>query len=350
MIERSAKFMGIWGVCLFLFSVFIYFISGILLPFLTALILAYALNPGVERLEKWGVPRLIATCSVVLVLFLSIGGFLFGIIPFLKAELMDLIHNLPSYSERAYTALIPFWEKLNGWEYFNFFQQKLSDHIEEMLSWIMKVIVNVLTSGMALANLISLVVITPILVFYLLRDWTLILKNVEKNLPKPYTQTIVSLGKEINKTLGGYVRGQAIVCLALTLIYTTGLWLVDFQYAFVVGGISGLLAFIPYVGFLTGLTVAVGLAFSQFSDLGSVGLVALVYGGAQVLEATLLTPKLVGDRIGLHPVWIIFALLVGGTLFGFMGVLFALPLAAMIGVLMRALMRVYRGSVYYKTS
>jgi len=212
----------------------------------------------------------------------------------------------------------------------------------------MKLVVNILTGGLVLANLLSLVVITPILVFYLLRDWKVFIEHLERNLPKNYRASIVNLGKEMNKSLGGYVRGQSVVCLCLATIYTTGLWLVGLDYAFTVGIISGLLAFIPYVGFIISFTVAIGLALAQFPDWISVGLVALVYATGQTLEATLLTPKLVGDRIGVHPVWIIFALFAGGSLFGFVGVLFALPVAAMTAVLVRAFMRSYRNSVYFK--
>lgn len=349
MISKTIKFAWVWGISILIVAIFLYSVSGILLPFIAALILAYALNPGVERLQKWGFPRVLATGVVVLLMLFIIGSVLFGAVPFLKDELIRLINNLPDYTERAYKAIEPWVIKVSAWSDFGRFQHKLSDHIEDMVSWAVKVIVNVLTGGMVLANLISLLVITPILVFYLLRDWKNLLKNVEMNLPQKYAKSIINLGKEMTATLGGYIRGQTIVCLSLAIIYSTGLWLVGLEYAITVGIVSGILAFVPYVGFITGLTVALGLALSQFSDWTSIGLVALVYATGQLLEATLLTPKLVGDRVGLHPVWIIFAILTGGALFGFVGVLFALPLAAMIGVLMRAFMRTYRESMYYKS-
>lgn len=345
---KSTKMAWVWVLTLLIITGFIYYVSGILLPFIAALVLAYALNPSVERLEKWGAPRVLSTILVVSFLFLLIGLFLFGAVPFLKDELSRLVRNLPNYTERAYDAILPILEKFNQWQDFSTLQEKLSDHVGDMVSWGIKVIVNILTGGLVLANLLSLVVITPILVFYLLRDWQVLLSHVEKNLPKKYTKTIIELGKEMNRTLGGYARGQAIVCMSLAVVYITGLWLVGLDYAFTVGLISGILAFIPYVGFLTGLILALSLALAQFSDWTSVGLVAVVYAVGQALESTLLTPKLVGDRIGLHPVWIIFALLAGGSLFGFIGVLLALPLAAMLGVLIRAFMRSYRASAYYK--
>ena len=337
----------VWLIVFALFVGAVYSISGILLPFIAALVLAYAMNPGVTRLEKWGIPRIPATIVMVILLFVIIGGLLFGAVPFLKDELVRLINNLPSYTERAYDAVMPYLQKFNKWQNVAQFQEKLSEHIGDMFSWAIKVVVNILTGGLVLANLLSLVVITPILVFYLLRDWKVLINNLEMNLPKHYRKNIVSLGKEMNKSLGGYVRGQSVVCLSLATIYSTGLWLVGLEYALTVGIISGFLAFIPYVGFIISFTVAIGLALAQFSDWLHVGLVAIVYATGQGLESTLLTPKLVGDRIGVHPVWIIFALLAGGSLFGFVGVLFALPVAAMVAVLVKAFMRMYRNSAYF---
>lgn len=330
-----------------IFMVFSYFFSGILFPFMAAFILAYVLNPGVERLESLGCPRVVLALISVLILLLAIGGLLFGVVPFLKDQLIYLVKNFPSYTHRIYQILMPHFEKFSQWEGGVDFQSKLSTYVGDIVSWGIKIILNILTGSFVLANILSLVVITPILVFYLLRDWKILLKHIEHNLPRSYRQTVLSLARDMNRALGGYVRGQSLVCLCLAIVYGAGLSLVGLEHGIIIGGISGVLAFVPYIGFIISFTVALGIALAQFSQLQSVGMVIGVYALGQILEATIFTPKLVGDRIGVHPVWIIFTLLAGGSVFGFFGVLFALPMAAIVAVGVRAVMGYYRKSAYY---
>jgi predicted PurR-regulated permease PerM len=185
--------------------------------------------------------------------------------------------------------------------------------------------------------------------FYLLRDWPKVLAAIDSALPLDHADTVRKLARQSNMAVAGYVRGQALVCLCLGTIYGVGLSLVGLQFGFVIGLIAGLISFIPFVGTLVGATMAIGMALAQFPpDWISVAKVAVVFLIGHLLEGNVLSPKLVGDRVGLHPVWIMFALLAGGSLFGFVGVLVAVPIAAVVGVVARHLLERYRASVFYR--
>ena len=218
----------------------------------------------------------------------------------------------------------------------------------DIARWVLRVIVSVLTSGLALANLISLIVITPIVSFYFLRDWPLMTRTVDRLFPLQNATKIRTVLSDINNTIGGYARGQALVCLTLGIYYAFALTLVGLDFSVLVGAIIGFIAFIPYIGAFTGFVLSLGIAFSQFNDWYSIGLVGLVFLLGQTLEGYLLIPKFVGDRIGLHPVWVIFSILTGGVLYGFIGVLIALPVAAALGVVVRFLIDEYKASPLYQ--
>jgi predicted PurR-regulated permease PerM len=211
----------------------------------------------------------------------------------------------------------------------------------------MEAVRRVLTGSLAVVNLLSLVFITPVVTFYLLRDWDRIVAKVDSWLPRDHADIIrVQMG-EINRTLSGFIRGQATVCLALGTIYGVGLSLVGLDLGLVIGMTSGMLSFIPYLGSITGFVTGMGLAFAQGADWHLPAMVAGVFAFGQVMEGNVLTPKLVGDKVGLHPVWIMFALLAGGTLFGFVGILLAVPVAAVIGVVVRFALSHYLASPIY---
>jgi predicted PurR-regulated permease PerM len=205
--------------------------------------------------------------------------------------------------------------------------------------------------GVAIINLLGLLFITPVVTFYLLRDWEKVLGAIDRALPLDHADTIRRLARESNAAVAGYVRGQALVCVSLGAIYGIGLTVVGLQFGFVIGLVAGLISFIPFVGTLVGATLSIGMALAQFPpDWLSVVKVAIVFAIGYGLESNFLSPKLVGDRVGLHPVWIMFALLAGGALFGFVGVLVAVPVAAVIGVLVRHLLGRYRESAIYRGS
>jgi predicted PurR-regulated permease PerM len=205
--------------------------------------------------------------------------------------------------------------------------------------------------GAAVINLLGLLFLTPVVTFYLLRDWPKVIAAINGALPLDHAATIRHLAHESNAAVAGYVRGQALVCLCLGTIYGVGLSLVGLQFGFVIGIIAGLISFIPFVGTLVGATLSIGMALAQFPPewIGVVK-VAIVFVVGHALEGNFLSPKLVGDRVGLHPVWIMFALLAGGSLFGFTGVLIAVPVAAVIGVVARHLLGRYHASTFYRGS
>ena len=209
-------------------------------------------------------------------------------------------------------------------------------------------IAGVVTSSVALANLLSLLFITPVVAFYLLRDWDRLKNQTNSLLPQRHAETIRQQLALVDRTLAGFVRGQATVCLVLAAYYGIGLTVIGVDFGLVVGIGIGLISFIPYLGSITGFVVSVGIALAQFDSWLPVGLVVGLFAFGQFLEGYVLTPRLVGDRVGLHPVWVIFALLAGGSLFGFVGLLLAVPAAAVIGVLTRFAVLRYRKSRYYQ--
>lgn len=328
----------------------LYLLHGILLPFLTGLLVAYAMNPAVRRFENWGISRGFGTGIMIFSFFLLIGLLLFIMIPFIQTELLRLATRVPQYGDRIMKALQPILdeaslyvephdiERLRGFA---------STYMGDLISWGIRVIANILTNSLALANLISLIVITPVVAFYCLRDWNKIINTIDGGVPRPYEPALRKIFIDINSTIGGFARGQSIVCLILAVYYSIALTIVGLDFSLIVGPVIGIMAFIPYIGAIVGFMLSMGIAMSQFSDWQSVGIIAAIFAVGQTCEGYFLIPYLVGDRIGLHPVWVIFALLAGGVLYGFVGILFALPVAAACGVLIRHAIAYYLKSPYY---
>lgn len=340
----------LWAAILIVSAFTIYSISNILLPFITGTFVAYALNPAVNKLEKWKISRGLTTPVLILSFFTLFGGLLFFAIPFLKTELINLAKLIPSYARKTLDTIQPHMDILSHYvdtKDFSQLQETATSHIGDMLSWSLNLFARVLTNSLAIANLISLIILTPIISFYMLRDWPRITQAITKILPRSQLPVIIEQAHKINQVLGAYIRGQATVCLILIVIYTTGLSLVGLNFSLTIGIVTGILSFIPYFGVLIGVTAGIGIALSQFPDWSSIGMVAGVFITGQIIEGYFLTPKLVGDSIGLHPVWIIFSLLAGGSLFGFIGIVLALPIAAVVGVLVRFLLSLYLNSPLY---
>lgn len=332
------------------FSASLYLLHNILMPFLTGLLVAYAMNPAVSRFEKWGISRDLGTAFMILSFFLAIGLLLFIAIPFIQTELLLLASHVPQYGERIVDTFKPFLDQASYYIGPNDIERLRSlagTYVGDVVKWGIRLLAGILTNSLALANLISLIVVTPVVAFYCLRDWNKIVNTVDRWLPRPYEPTIRHLFREINTTIGGFAKGQALVCLTVGLYYCLTLTLVKLDFSLIVGVLIGVMAFIPYVGAILGFMLSIGIALAQFSDWHSVGLVAGVFVVGQTLEAYLLIPYFVGDRIGLHPVWVIFSLLAGGVLYGFIGILFALPVAAAIGVLLRYALGRYLKSSFY---
>ena len=340
----------VWGIALVVFVALLVLLKGILLPFVAGMAIAYLLDPVCDRLERMGASRTLATTIVTVAFAVVVILLLLLIVPLAVQQTIEFLGSLPDFISRTHDRLLPYFTELQQ-------QLDLPDTAEmtdiararfgTALSWLAGLLQGVVGQGLALANLLSLIFITPVVAFYLLRDWDRLVGRIDDLLPRDHAGVIRAQAALVDQSLAGFARGQSMVCLTLALYYSIALLIVGLPFGVVVGLLAGLLAFIPYVGSLTGFVVSMAIAIGQFDDWWSVGVVALIFGLGQIMEGNFLTPKLVGDRVGLHPVWIIFALLAGGALFGFVGLLLAVPVAAVVGVLVRFSIGHYRASRLY---
>ncbi len=329
----------------------VYLFSAILLPFVAGMAVAYLLDPICDRLESAGLSRTWATAVVTLVFLAVIVLLILLVGPLIVGQVSGLIDRLPSYIEGLrgqFSTLLAAVEARLSPEVMARVRETLADSSGRIVSWATKLLGGLLMGGAAFANLLSLIFITPVVGFYLLRDWDHLVQRVDSWLPRDAAATVRAPAGLIDRTLAAWVRGQLTVCLVLGAIYAAGLTLAGLDFGLVVGLLAGLLSFVPFVGAAVGLIGSVGLALVQFDDWTRVAIVAGIFVAGQALEGNFLTPRLVGDRVGLHPVWVIFALLAGGALFGFVGMLLAVPVAATVGVLARFLLARYLESEIYR--
>jgi predicted PurR-regulated permease PerM len=346
--QRQYRF---WLAGLLLALIALYLLRAVLLPFVAGLALAYFLDPLCDRLEKWGCGRALATTIVLIGFGVLVIAVLLLLIPLIQSQIIGLVASLPALVAGLVARVEPLLqladEHLSPQEMADL-KAALGSQAGSVVQWVGGALGAMLSSGLALVNILSLIFITPVVTFYLLRDWDHLVARIDGCLPRQHADVIRAQARLIDQTLAGYARGQATVCLVLGVFYAAGLSVVGLDYGLVVGVLAGLLSFVPYVGTITGFVTSTGLAFAQFPDWLSIGLVFVIFLIGQALEGYVLTPRLVGDRIGLHPVWVIFALLAGGALFGFVGVLLGLPAAAVAGVLTRFGFGRYMGSTYYR--
>ncbi|MCE3255869.1 MAG: perM [Rickettsiaceae bacterium] len=330
-----------------LFLAFLYSIKSILSPFIVAVVLAYFLDPLADRLEKFGFSRIWATTIIWGSFLVSITLLLVLLLPLLYGQMVSLFAAIPGYVnvaiENFYPRAFSFATKY-GIDLEPDFRSYFSNQtISDIFSLSGNIVSNVMQSGIVLVNILSLIFITPILVFYMLRDWDLLINKINHYLPANYKKDIRGIFKDIDRTLSGYVHGQFNVCIILGIFYALGLSLVSLNFGFLVGFLTGIFSFIPYVGMLFGVLIAIFIGLFQWGiDSLHIGLVALVFLIGQILESNFLTPNLVGGKIGLHPVWIIFGVFVFGVLFGFFGILFAMPLTAICGVIIKFIVLQYK--------
>jgi len=338
-----------WAITIAVFGLILWLLHDVLLPFVAGLVLAYLLNPLANRIERAGAGRLIAALTIV-------GGFVLGsllliilVAPLLGNQLTALIAKLPAYLGRLQELVTdrPWLSKIVG-ESFSEAQQSTGELVKEAVGWFATFLKSLWSGGQALVSIFSLLIVTPIVAFYLIYDWNRMVSAVDSALPLPYRQTVRGLAGEMNAAIGGYFRGQSLVALLLGVYYGAALSLSGLNFGLLIGVLSGFLTFIPYVGSLTGLVVAVGVAVAQFwPDYPRILIVLGIFLFGQFFEGNVLSPKLVGERVGLHPLWLMFALFAFGYLLGFVGVLVAVPLAAAVGVLVRFALRRYLESPLY---
>lgn len=343
-----------WLAAAVVFLLALWFLNDILLPFVVGMVVAYFLDPVVARLQRLRLSRTMATTVVTVVAVLLSIGIVMAILPPLFGQLQELIVKAPEYVVKATLRIQPLLEPLLA----RLGLQPISvqDLQSQAGEWAGKAFAvaggvagGIAQGSVAIINLLGLLFITPVVTFYMLRDWEKVLAAIDSALPLDHADTIRKLARESDSAIAGYVRGQALVCLCLGSIYAIGLSLVGLQFGLAIGLVAGAISFIPFVGTFVGAVMAIGMALAQFPPewIGVVK-VAAVFLFGQALEGNVLSPKLVGDRVGLHPVWIMFALLAGGSLFGFVGILVAVPTAAIIGVIVRHLLRRYRESDIYR--
>jgi predicted PurR-regulated permease PerM len=343
-----------WVAAAVVFVLILWLLNDILLPFVVGIAVAYFLDPVVVRLQRVGLSRTWATTAVTILAVLLAVGVAMAILPPLFGQLQSLIVKAPQYIVQAATRVQPLIEPLRdklGLPSLSLqdLQADATQWAGQMLAIAGSVAGGLARRGVALINLLALVFLTPVVTFYLLRDWEKVIAALDGALPLDNAPTIRKLARESNAAIAGYVRGQALVCISLGTIYAVGLSLVGLQFGLIIGLIAGAISFIPFVGTFVGAVMALGMALAQFPpDWMSVIKVAAVFLFGQMMEGNVLSPKLVGDRVGLHPVWIMFALLAGGSLFGFVGILIAVPTAAVIGVVVRHLLGRYRESGIYR--
>ena len=347
----AGRQLRIWLVTLAVFILLLVTLRGILLPFVVGMAIAYILDPVCDMLEGWGLSRKWATAVVTLLFLLLVVVALVSIVPLLAQELTDFLSSLPDLIRQAQKRLVPLYETFRGRLHLPAISELngiVQERLGNAMAWLAQALQELLGRSLALASLLSLIFITPVVTFYMLRDWDLLVGRIDSLLPRAHVETVRMQMREIDRTLAGFARGQAMVCLTLATYYAVALAVIGLPFGIVVGLAAGLLTFIPYVGATTGFVISLAIALAQFGDWTRILLVVGVFVVGQVLEGNVLTPKLVGDRVGLHPVWIIFALLAGGALFGFLGLLLAVPTAAALGVLVRFFMARYLESSLYR--
>ncbi len=317
----------------------LYLLAPVLTPFLISAFLAYLGDPLVDRLEVLRVRRGLGVVAVFAVMFAAALLSLVVLLPMLEKQAAGLINGIPRGLEWLQQTLAPRLAAFIGAEIMEIdvpaVREALVEHWRQVGSLAGQLMTHVGRSGQMLMAWLTYLLLIPVVTFYLLRDWNHLMAAIRDLLPKPIEPTVVKLASDIDAVLAEFLRGQLTVMLALAVIYTTGLWIVGLDLAFFIGLLAGVVSFVPYLGVIVGLVVAGFAAFLQFQDVVHILAVAGVFGVGQLLEGMVLSPLLVGDRIGLHPVAVIFAVMAGGQLFGFFGVLLALPVAAVIVVLLR---------------
>lgn len=339
-----------WAVGLAVFLLLLYLLRGVMLPFVAGMAVAYFLDPACDWLEEKGSSRTVATTLITAAFFLAAMLILVLLAPLAFGQVVQLVEKIPQLAAAVPDRIAPLLERLEpyiGKDGVAELLDALKASTGDAVKWLARLAGGIVNQLDALANLLSLLLITPIVSFYLLRDWDRLVARVDSWLPRAHVETIRAQFSEIDRTLAGFVRGQVMVCLILGSFYGIGLSLVGLDFGFIVGFATGLVSFVPFFGMLVGFVVGMGLALAQFDGWFSIGLVAAVFVVGQVIEGNFLTPKMVGERVGLHAVWVIFALLACGALFGFVGILLAVPLAAVIGVLVRFGMDRYLESPLY---
>jgi len=355
--------IAFWVAALIALGLFLHLLGGAVTPFALGLALGYLLDPVVQWLERIGLNRLGASIVILAVFVVASALIVILIAPILGGQLIGFTEHLPGYVARLQALAVDqgngFLDRYGGpWRaWFGMsnplsseqIQKSVGDLVAQGAQWLLNAVRSLAYGGAAIFSFLSILIVTPVVAFYMLVDWEKMLATIDGWTPLDHREAIRRIAAEINHALAGFLRGQALVCLALGIWYGIGLTLIGLDFGFLIGVVGGLLSFIPYLGGIVALVVALGVAIVQGWPSWNLFFLALVVvGTGQFLEGNVLAPRLVGKSIGLHPVWLMFALVAFGDLFGFVGLLIAVPLAAAIGVLARHLLAVYLVSPMYR--
>lgn len=342
-IKEQATYWGIATVALF---AVLWVLGDVILPFVLGGAIAYLLDPAADRLEALGLSRGLSVGLITIVALLFFVILVWQVLPLLIQQTQSLFATAPELFARLQAFVesrFPSFISKGG-----IAEEQLAAVGEFIQSRGSEILNGLLTSVSGIFNTLLLFVIVPVVAFYLLLDWDRMVSRIDDQIPRDHVHTIRDLAHQIDRTLASFIRGQGTVCLILGAYYAVALMLVGLNFGLVVGAIAGALTFIPYVGAVVGGALAVGLALYQFwGEWVWIIVVALIFQSGQMIEGNVLTPKLVGSSVGLHPVWLLFALSVFGTLFGFVGLLVGVPVAAVIGVLVRFALDRYKSSPLY---
>lgn len=347
---------AVWIVIFAFFIMFLRAVEPILLPFVLGMLVAYLMDPVVGKLQKMKVSRSVATAIVTFGLFALIAAIFIWLTPILYTQLAALIAKAPAQLHSLEASLRdqvqPLLKNLNGLTggaaEADAIPTDISDITKRALDKLGFIAGSLFSSGAALVNLVALLLITPIVCFYLIRDWPAVVRKTDGLLPLAYAPVIREQLRLINRTLASYVRGQLVVMLLMSAFYIAGMLIVGLNFALLLGLLAGCIIIIPYVGSIISISIGMLVAYSQFGTEGGFWGLLIVYGIGQILESQILTPKIIGDRVGLHPLWMLFGMLAGAVLLGLVGVLLAVPLTAVIGVLVKFAVSRYLASGLYQ--
>ena len=344
----NGRHLTFWIVTFLVLAAALWLLHEILLPFVAGIALAYVYAPLADRMERFGMNRTLAALLIVGIFVMVLIALTLLLVPMLLQQGSALISNIPGYVKRVKELIVdPNFPWLN-WLGSGDPNKAVSDVVGQVASWLLGFVYSLWTGGKALVSFASVLIVMPVVTFYLVRDWHRMIERVDGWVPVRQRETVRQLAREVDAAIGGFLRGQVGVCLVLGCYYAIALMLVGLDFALLIGLTAGVITFVPYIGSMTGLMIAASVAIAQFwPDWKRIAVVVAIFLIGQFVEGNIVTPKFVGERVGLHPVWMIFAMFAFAYLFGFVGLLLAVPLAAAIAVLLRFALRQYFASPFY---
>ncbi len=347
-ITKQATF---WGGASLLMLIFIWMFKSVLTPFVLGVVIAYLLNPLVKGFSTKGIGRSTSSAFIICLFFVLVTTVIIFVAPIVAKESADLIEDLPGYLDKIFKWIQPHtvWLQENfGENYMTDAKAFLKENISKILTISGGLAGGLAAGGQALVGAATTMVLTPLVAFYMMREWPVITKWVEDLMPRAHESVIKDLLSQIDRKLSGFIRGQLTVAFLLGIIYAIALTIAGLNYGFLIGISAGILSIIPMVGSTIGLLVSVAVAWLQSGEVQYVFIIAAIFVVGQVVEGNILSPKLLGDSVGLHPLWILFALMAGGSALGILGMLIAVPVAAVIGVLVSFAILQYKASYFYQ--